>query len=85
MQSKKVSAKDWLGDSDEEDAGSEEEIKKALKGKGKKIDTLLDESDDDKPENSFIKKSYQDEKKGRLLFELQKSFGGDKRFKLDEK
>ena len=58
-----------------------------MKGKHRHVkasEWLGDESSSEEEVGNFNQELLNDNKKGRLAFELQKSFGGDKRFKLDE-
>ncbi len=72
--SRKVKASEWL-ESDDEAPKQPRQKTKASHSE------FFDDEDDDAAR--FEKHDFEDDKKGRLMFELQKSFGGDKRFKLD--
>lgn len=52
--------------------------------KVKASDWLGDDSSSEEQVGDFGQTYLHDNQKGRLAFELQKSFGGDKRFKLDD-
>lgn len=74
---RKVKASEWLE--------SDEEPPKPHGHKGNaQHSEFLDEEDDLQPDAArFEQRDFEDEKQGRLMFELQKSFGGDRRFRLD--
>lgn len=74
---RKVKASEWLASDEEE---PKQEVRKVKPAHNEFLDDDEEGQDDI---TRFEKGDFEDEKKGRLMFELQKSFGGDKRFKLD--
>jgi hypothetical protein len=49
-----------------------------------KANDWLGDSSDESEAGDFDRPLIHDDQKGRLMFELQKSYGGDKRFRLDK-
>lgn len=66
---RKVKVNEWMGDDGDDDEEKEEGEFEGF----------------DRDQRRFDKNQFGDEKKGRLMFELQKSYNGDKRFELDRR